>query len=58
MAQAESTSFPDEREAFVTKAHELMARYSIDQALLRTGGGSGELGEVGETTIVMPSGAY
>ncbi len=34
LAQAESTTFPAEAEAFTAKAHELMTRYAIDQALL------------------------
>lgn len=34
LAKAESTSFPDEAEAYSAKAQELMARYSIDHALL------------------------
>lgn len=34
LAKAESTTFPPEAEAFVTKAQELMSRYSVDQALL------------------------
>lgn len=34
LAKAESTGFPEEAEAFTAKAQELMARYSIDHALL------------------------
>ncbi|GFJ92315.1 DUF2786 domain-containing protein [Phytohabitans rumicis] len=34
LAKAESTSFPEEAEAFTAKAQELMARHSIDYALL------------------------
>jgi Protein of unknown function (DUF2786) len=39
LAKAESTDFPEEAEAFTAKAQELMARHSIDYALLaaRTG---------------------
>jgi Protein of unknown function (DUF2786) len=37
LAQAESTTFPAEAEAFTAKAHELMTRYAIDQALLAVG---------------------
>jgi hypothetical protein len=39
LAKAESTTFPEEAEAYTAKAQELMARYSIDYALLvaRTG---------------------
>ncbi|HZM81743.1 MAG TPA: DUF2786 domain-containing protein [Candidatus Limnocylindrales bacterium] len=40
LAKAESTEFPEEAEAFTAKAQQLMARHSIDHALLaaRTGG--------------------
>jgi hypothetical protein len=40
LAKAESTEFPEEAEAFTAKAQELMARHSIDHALLaaKTGG--------------------
>ncbi|MGI5339711.1 DUF2786 domain-containing protein [Streptomyces sp. CA-181903] len=34
LAKAESTDFPDEAEAFSAKAQELMARHSLDDALL------------------------
>jgi hypothetical protein len=34
LAKAESTSFPAEAEALTAKAHELMARYSIEHAVL------------------------
>jgi hypothetical protein len=37
LAKAESTSFPDEAETYTAKAQELMARYSIDYALLSAG---------------------
>lgn len=37
LAKAESTDFPDEAEALTAKAQELMARHSIDEALLSTG---------------------
>jgi hypothetical protein len=41
LAKAESTEFPEEAEAFTAKAQELMARHSIDHALLMaTTGGS------------------
>ncbi|MFE1321442.1 DUF2786 domain-containing protein [Kitasatospora phosalacinea] len=39
LAKAESTGFPDEAEALTAKAQELMARHSIDEALLAAGGG-------------------
>jgi hypothetical protein len=34
LAKAESTDFPEEAETYTAKAQQLMARYSIDQALL------------------------
>lgn len=34
LAKAESTTFPEEAEALTTKAQELIARYSIDRALV------------------------
>ncbi|WBB80727.1 DUF2786 domain-containing protein [Micromonospora sp. WMMD882] len=37
LAKAESTSYPAEAEALTGKAQELMARHSIDEALLETG---------------------
>ncbi|GAA2915715.1 DUF2786 domain-containing protein [Streptomyces thioluteus] len=37
LAKAESTDFPEEAEAFSAKAQELMARHSIDAALLPAG---------------------
>jgi Protein of unknown function (DUF2786) len=39
LAKAESTNFPEEAETYTAKAQELMARYSIDQALLSEGTG-------------------
>ncbi|WP_033214044.1 DUF2786 domain-containing protein [Kitasatospora phosalacinea] len=39
LAKAESTGFPEEAEALTAKAQELMARHSIDEALLAAGGG-------------------
>ncbi|MFF4606949.1 DUF2786 domain-containing protein [Streptomyces sp. NPDC001339] len=39
LAKAEATQFPEEAEALSAKAQELMARYSIDEALLDTGSG-------------------
>lgn len=37
LAKAESTTFPEEAEAYSAKAQELMARHSIDHALLAAG---------------------
>ncbi|MFE5921656.1 DUF2786 domain-containing protein [Streptomyces sp. NPDC056468] len=36
LAKAEATGFPEEAEALSAKAQELMARYSVDEALLST----------------------
>ena len=41
LAKAESTDFPDEAEALTAKAHQLMARYAIDQLPHDTAGGPG-----------------
>ena len=41
LAKAESTEFPDEAEALTTKAQQLMAQHSIDEALLAASSGSG-----------------
>lgn len=38
LAKAESTTFPPEAEALTAKAHELMARHAIDDAVLAAGG--------------------
>jgi len=40
LAKAESTSFAEEAEAYTAKAQELMARHSIDYALLSLGAGA------------------
>jgi hypothetical protein len=42
LAKAESTEFAEEAEAFTAKAQELMARHSIDHALLSAGAGGRE----------------
>jgi hypothetical protein len=42
LAKAESTEFPEEAEALSTRAQELMARHSIDQALLDAASGARE----------------
>ena len=41
LAKAESTGFPDEAEALSAKAQQLMARHSIDEALLSADGAGG-----------------
>lgn len=43
LAKAESTTFEAEAEALTAKAQELIARYSLDQALLATAGTAGAL---------------
>jgi hypothetical protein len=40
LAKAESTDFPEEAEALTARAQELMARYSIDEALLAATAGA------------------
>ncbi|WP_155369242.1 DUF2786 domain-containing protein [Catellatospora vulcania] len=42
LAKAESTDFPEEAEAFTAKAQQLMARHSIDHALLDAATGTGD----------------
>ncbi|MDI1461663.1 DUF2786 domain-containing protein [Catellatospora sp. KI3] len=42
LAKAESTSYPDEAEAFTAKAQELMARHSIDAARLAAAEGGAD----------------
>jgi hypothetical protein len=42
LAKAEATSFPAEAETFTTAAQAMMARHSIDEAMLRSGPGQGE----------------
>ena len=41
LAKAESTTFPEEAEAFTAKAQELIARHSIDRAMIDSAGGAG-----------------
>jgi hypothetical protein len=45
LAKAESTAFPEEAEALSAKAQHLMARHSIDEALLAGAGGAGATGD-------------
>ncbi len=52
--KAESTSYPEEAEAFMAKAQELMARHAIDEAMLDAARGStDEIAQV-EMTITPP----
>ncbi|WP_329275297.1 DUF2786 domain-containing protein [Streptomyces sp. NBC_01451] len=43
LAKAEATGFPEEAEALSAKAQELMARHSIDEALLAAGAPAGDV---------------
>ena len=43
LAKAEATGFPEEAEALTAKAQELMARHSIDEALLSAQGPAGDV---------------
>ncbi|MGN6694884.1 MAG: DUF2786 domain-containing protein [Aquihabitans sp.] len=52
--KAESTSFPEEADAFMAKAQELMARHAIDEAMLDAARGSKEEIERVELTIAAP----
>jgi len=47
LAKAESTTFPEEAESLSAKAQELMARYSIDQAMLNHASNNSRAGVVG-----------
>ncbi|MER5970698.1 DUF2786 domain-containing protein [Streptomyces sp. NPDC002055] len=44
LAKAEATDYPEEAEALTGKAQQLMARHSIDEALLAAGAGAGPEG--------------
>ncbi|MCU1371503.1 MAG: hypothetical protein JWO77_2697 [Ilumatobacteraceae bacterium] len=52
--KAESTPYPEEADAFMGKAQELMARHAIDEAMLDAARGSHEEIEVVELTIAPP----
>jgi hypothetical protein len=43
LAKAEATGYPEEAEALSAKAQELMARHSVDEALLAAGAPAGEV---------------
>lgn len=53
LAKAESTEFPAEAEALTAKATELIAKYGIDQALLKTDDGAPVV--PGDRKIFVPS---
>jgi hypothetical protein len=42
LAKAESTTFPEEAESLTMKAQELMARHSLDEAMVGAGTGAGD----------------
>jgi hypothetical protein len=54
LAKAESTTFPEEAEALVAKAQELMARYAIDEAVSSQRRGAGSHPKLRRITIEPP----
>ncbi|BCJ71771.1 hypothetical protein CS0771_13150 [Catellatospora sp. IY07-71] len=54
LAKAESTGFPEEAEAFTAKAQQLMARHSIDHALLDATAGGGDGPDTRRIVIANP----
>jgi hypothetical protein len=54
LAKAESTTFPDEADALVAKAQELMARYAIDEAVAQQRGAGGARPELRRIQIDGP----
>ncbi|MET9293698.1 DUF2786 domain-containing protein [Streptomyces sp. NPDC003077] len=55
LAKAEATTFAEEAEALSAKAQELMARHSIDEALLESGpGAGGRVGAAGRAGAAGP----
>ncbi len=54
LAKAESTGFPEEAEAFTAKAQQLMARHSIDHALLDATAGGGDGPDTRRIIIANP----
>ena len=54
LAKAEATEFPDEAEALSARAQELMAKHSIDHALLAAQYGSKEPGARGGSPVDSP----
>jgi hypothetical protein len=53
LAKAESTEYPEEAEALLAKAQELMSRHAIDEAMLARSGRNGST-SIGTRTIVVP----
>lgn len=58
LAKAESTDFPDEAEALVAKAQELMARHAIDDAMVAAAGRRGAAAPEAETETVVVEAPY
>jgi hypothetical protein len=54
LAKAESTTFPEEAEALVAKAQELMARYAIDEAVAQQRRATSARPEIRRITIEGP----
>jgi hypothetical protein len=54
LAKAESTTFPEEAEALVAKAQELMARYAIDEAVSSQRRAAGSRPKLQKVTIEAP----
>ena len=52
--KAESTPYPEEAEAFLAKAQELMARHAIDEAMLDAARGTTEAIQLVELTVAAP----
>ena len=52
LTKAESTEFPDEAEALMAKAQELMVRHAIDEAMLASAAGSGRDQVVSDVVVV------
>jgi hypothetical protein len=57
LAQAESTSFPEEARTFYTRAQELMTRWAIDDAML-AGASAEAVGTIGVTRIQLDANEY
>lgn len=57
MAKAESTEFPEEAEALLAKAQELMTSYSVDEAMLRAAAASEDaVEEISEIKLTYTGG--